>query len=101
MGTPALTRPPHERICNLVPSRAMNQDWGSSRPRRPAPWVGSPGQVVYRFKALRPGQTEIPLKRLRSWKGDRPSSDRFRVSLHIDAKSTNQGGPHPARPAHP
>jgi len=28
MSSPATTRPQHERICNLVPSRGIDKDWG-------------------------------------------------------------------------
>ena len=55
--------------------------------------VGSPGEVIYRFKALRPGRTEISLRHLRSWEGDRSTIDRFRVDLHIHTHEQAKGGP--------
>ncbi len=61
--------------------------------------VGSPGQVVYVFKALRPGLTKLTLKNWRSWEGDGSIIDRFQVSLHIHAKSGSQGGVQPNLPA--
>jgi hypothetical protein len=57
-----------------------------------SPPVGSPGQGVYRFKALSPGQTEITLKHLRSWEGDRSTIHRFALGLHIHANSVNPVG---------
>ena len=73
---------------------------GSQAPGLP-PAVGSPGQVVYRFKALRPGRTVLSLRLLRSWEGDRSTIDRFRLSLQIQAKSTRGSGVAPGLPIHP
>ena len=63
------------------------------------PPVGSPGQVVYCFRALRPGRTEITLNYLRSWEGDRSTIDRFRLNLQIHPKSANPVWPVPTMPA--
>ena len=73
---------------------------GSQAPGLP-PAVGSPGQVVYRFKALRLGRTVLSLRLLRSWEGDRSTIDRFRLSLLIQAKSAPASGVDSGLPIHP
>ena len=89
--------PLNPTLVELVFEQALaNHDEGAGSQRLPPP-VGSPGQVVYCFKALRPGRTEITLNYLRSWEGDRSTIDQFRLSLHIHAKSANQVGPNPTK----
>ena len=88
-------------LVELVSEQSLpNPGGGASSPGLPPP-VGSPGQVVYRFKALSPGRTQIKLNHLRSWEGDPSTIDRFRLSLRIHAKSANQNRPHPTMPGHP
>ena len=90
-------------LLELVSAQALANpgDGASSQVPGVAPAVGSPGQVVYRFKALRPGRTVISLGLLRSWEGDRSSIDRFRLNLQIQAKSAPGSGVHPGLPIHP
>jgi len=90
-------------LLELVSAQALAKPGGGAGSQVPgvAPAVGSPGQVVYRFKALRPGRTVISLGLLRSWEGDRSSINRFRLSLQIQAKSAPGSGVHPGLPIHP
>ncbi len=88
-------------LIELVTERTQtNPSDAAGSQGQPVP-AGNPRQVAFRFKALRPGRTEITLRHLRSWEGDRSTIDRFRLSLHIDAKSAHQGGPHPGLPVQP
>ena len=91
--------PLNPTLVELVSVQALaNPSEGGGSLGLPPP-VGSPGQVVYCFKALRPGRTEITLTYLRSWEGDRSAIDRFRLNLQIHPKSGNPVGPVPTMPA--
>jgi inhibitor of cysteine peptidase len=84
-------------LIELVSEQSLANPSGGAHSQGLPPALGSPGQVVYRFKALRPGRTEITLNYQRSWEGDRSTIDQFRLSLHIHAKSAIQVGPDPTK----
>ena len=85
-------------LVELVSEQALANPSEGAGSQGPLPAVGRPGQVVYCFRALRPGRTEISLNYLRSWEGDRSTIDRFRLNLQIHPKSVNPVGPVPTMP---
>jgi len=48
------------------------------------PRPGSPVMEIWRFKAERPGVTEIKIAYYRPWEGVGKAVDHFRVKLHIE-----------------
>ena len=52
-------------------------------PADPAGGVGSGGEVVFVFKAKKPGDAEVELKSWRHWEGDASVTRRFKLRLRI------------------
>jgi predicted secreted protein len=50
----------------------------------PEPRPGAPVMQVWRFKAEKPGATEINMAYYRSWEGVGKAKERFLIKLHIE-----------------
>jgi len=60
--------------------KLMSQSTRAAQEPRP----GSPVMQVWRFKAEKPGATEINMAYYRSWEGVGKAKDRFLIKLHIE-----------------
>ena len=54
--------------------------------KRPAGMVGVGGTFVFRFKAVKPGKSEIKLVYLRPWEKDTPPAKSFAVKIEAEPK---------------
>ncbi len=87
--------PFNRTVVQLISETALPSNVDASGSLSQPQPVGRAGQVVFRFKALRPGQTVISLKLYRSWEGDRSTINRFKITLNVHPHLTRAVGSQP------